>query len=111
MAHEVILGLTSRARQAVAELNVEFKKKLAQYKYGRLVVPIGVDYGKKLSDEYNRRLAAIVREGKVETSPDRMVRVKCPKCGREERIAGDVARWTCVCGPTERLAFQTYLEF
>jgi ribosomal protein S27AE len=101
------MTLTDRAKRALAELHAEFKKRVGYARYA-LILPPG--HMKSLSDEYNRRVAEIVREGTTENTPDRTVRVKCPSCGRTEQIAGDVERWTCVCGPFERYAYLTYVE-
>ncbi|HEY8311012.1 MAG TPA: hypothetical protein VIG47_10675, partial [Gemmatimonadaceae bacterium] len=63
-----------------------------------------------LSDDYERAVKQIVRNGMEEVRNDRPVRVECPKCHRQATIAGDVQRWTCLCSPVERYAFQTYIE-
>jgi ribosomal protein S27AE len=99
--------LTHRAKLALVELHQEFKKRIGFAQFA-LAVPPG--YYKHLSDEYERRVKEIIREGTEETTPDRTVRVQCPRCGREEQIAGDVERWTCVCGSVERMAFLTYKD-
>lgn len=103
-----MLALTDRARQKIDELNAEFRKRLDNYRYGRLVISLQ-GHGEELTAEYNRRLAEIIREGTTETRTDRTVRVRCPKCKREELIAGDVERWTCICGKIERFAYLTYI--
>lgn len=112
MAHEVTMGLTPSARKAIADLNAEFRKRIDNYRFARILVPLetSAQFSQGMTDEYNRRLAAIISHGTTETRPDRMVRVKCPQCGREELIAGDVERWKCPCGSVERFAYLTYLE-
>jgi hypothetical protein len=101
--------LTDRARHAIIALHSEYKQRLNFAKFALYSMPQG-PYLKTLSDEYESKLQAIIREGTEETRNDRYVRVKCPECNRIEQIAGDVERWTCICGPVERMAFQTYEE-
>ena len=103
MADVAVHQLTHRAKVAIAELYREFKQRLTLADYA-LLPP---SFYRQLSDEYERRLNEIIREGTEETTADRYVRVKCPKCGREANIAGDVERWTCICSSIERWAFQT----
>lgn len=106
-----VMELTERAKHALVELHKEFEEKVRQYKFAKLGYGIHrPGYLKGLSTEYNRRVAEIINQGLTESRGVRMVRVQCPACGRVEQIAGDVERWTCVCGPFERMAFQTYME-
>lgn len=101
------MRLSDRAKRALVALHAEFQHKLENRKY--LYLPPGVLT--PLSEEYESRVKQIIREGMEETRNDRGVRVKCPDCGRESNIAGDVKRWSCVCSPRdERYAFQTYVE-
>ena len=103
---KVVKALSARARHAMAELTAEFRRKM---NLGALVLT-APGYYSKLSQEYEDRVKAIVRDGMEDTANDRMVRVQCPICRRIEQIAGDVQRWQCSCTPVERLAFQTYVR-
>lgn len=45
-----------------------------------------------------------------ETHDGRMIEVKCGKCGKVERIPGNVLRWRCRCNPhIDRFSFQDRL--
>jgi hypothetical protein len=97
-------ALTPKAQIAIVELHQEYQRKLH---YADFVTPPRGYFG-QLSREYEAKLKEIVREGMREVSNDRYVRVKCPGCGRQSTIAGDVASRHCVCSPqTERYTFQT----
>lgn len=102
----VTLALSDRAKAEIIALRAEFAGRLESRKM--LHLPPGVLT--PLSEEYEKRLKAILRSGMTETRNDRPVRVKCPKCARESTIAGDVQRWSCVCSRDEHFAFQTYVE-
>lgn len=104
--------LTDRAKRALVGLKREFQGRVRQADIARMLpgTILPKNYWKDLSDEYERRVKEIVREGMTDSRNDRTVRVQCPSCHRIEQIAGDVARWTCVCSSVERFAFQTYVE-
>jgi hypothetical protein len=103
-----VMTLTDRAKRALVNLHAEYKKKVEQYQFARHTI-YRPGYLHQLSEEYNRKVAEICNQGLTETTADRTVRVQCPSCGRIEQIAGDVERWTCVCGPFERYAYLTYV--
>lgn len=102
-----VSALTPRAQKAIVALYREYKSKVAFADY--ITPPRG--YYAQLSREYEEKLREIVRHGMRETPNDRMVRIKCPQCGRCNTIPGDVQRWKCVCSPhTERYVFQAITE-
>ena len=100
-------ALTPKAQIALIELHREYEQKVSFADF--ITPPRG--YYAQLSREYEAKLKEIVSNGMRETANDRMVRIKCPQCGRRESIPGDVQRFKCVCSPhTERFVFQAISE-
>lgn len=101
---EPVLALTQKAMRAIIELRAEFAERFKMRKLMHL--PPGVLT--PLSEEYERRLKAIVREGLSTDEVGRDIRIECPDCKRQATVASDVLRWKCVCSPhVVRYSFQT----